>query len=739
MDAFPPPSVPNTGTPSRFRLGDATVDVHAREVTRPGMRRAYRLTPKAIGVLMVLAARQGEVVGRNTLLAAVWPDTLPTDDVLTQAVTQLRKALGEQRGGARCIETIAKSGYRLLAEVVPEAGAPAHGALLAEDAVAAPAEEARPWFRRRRMLVAALACLCIALVALAYRVVVPPPPGDATEALLPGPVTLITSQPGYELSPSLSPDASRLAYSSTLPGRRGTVVMVQATGHEPPVQISFPPDGVSDQSPAWSPDGRDVAYLRGPVGGCEIRVAAVDGGAERVVGHCSPDDLPSFSWAPDGSGLLFGSMSREGMPVGMRRFDLATGAWHPLDYESISGDLDHVPRYSPDGRWIGFVRNPQLGHLWRIPAEGGRAEQLTRRAGEILGWDWLPGGDALVFSRREGNGTRLYRLDIGSGKETWLGIADAQSPDVAPSGAMAFERRQSRYGLFRFGHADIDGVPQGGGEALFRSSGRDTQPAISPDGSRLVFTSDRSGRFQLWWARLDDPASLRPLDGVTPDYGSLPQWSPDAGRVLVAGHVAEGAAGAGLYEVLPETGQSLRLPVPGEGATAAAYLPDPDRLLVVMQGADPVPRLVLFDRSQRPWKELASIADVSLVKVDHAGGRVLFTRLSANGLWEAGLDLAASSLRQVDAMAPARWRYRTWAITPEGGVLYTEPRSGCLSSVRWIAQQGAGMGGASRQQCLEREQLAHPTGFSATGSHLVVSLGTADDTDIAFVAGSASH
>ena len=71
-----------------------------------------------MGVLLVLVENADKlVVSRDALLAEVWPDTLPTDDVITQAITQLRKAFGQERGDPRYIETIAKNGYRLLAPV----------------------------------------------------------------------------------------------------------------------------------------------------------------------------------------------------------------------------------------------------------------------------------------------------------------------------------------------------------------------------------------------------------------------------------------------------------------------------------------------------------------------------------------------------------------------------------------------------------------------------------------------
>lgn len=101
-----------------IRIGDFIVTFSSREVMSEGMRRPRRLTPKALGVLRMLLRSPGAVVTRDELFAEVWPDTLPTNDVLTQAVTQLRKAFAsDDDAAAPYIETIAKTGYRLLVAV----------------------------------------------------------------------------------------------------------------------------------------------------------------------------------------------------------------------------------------------------------------------------------------------------------------------------------------------------------------------------------------------------------------------------------------------------------------------------------------------------------------------------------------------------------------------------------------------------------------------------------------------
>src|SRR5262245_58140356 len=74
--------------------------------------RTVKIEPKAMEVLLYLASRPGEVVGREELLAEIWRGVVVGDDALTQVVIKLRKALGDSY-----IETIPKRGYRLIAPV----------------------------------------------------------------------------------------------------------------------------------------------------------------------------------------------------------------------------------------------------------------------------------------------------------------------------------------------------------------------------------------------------------------------------------------------------------------------------------------------------------------------------------------------------------------------------------------------------------------------------------------------
>jgi DNA-binding winged helix-turn-helix (wHTH) protein len=84
-----------------------------------GSGRTVALEPKVLEVLMVLASRHGETVGQEELLATVWEGKFVVDAVVTRAISELRRALGDDPKAPRYIQTVARRGYRLIAPVAP--------------------------------------------------------------------------------------------------------------------------------------------------------------------------------------------------------------------------------------------------------------------------------------------------------------------------------------------------------------------------------------------------------------------------------------------------------------------------------------------------------------------------------------------------------------------------------------------------------------------------------------------
>jgi DNA-binding winged helix-turn-helix (wHTH) protein len=144
-----------------YEFGPYRLDASARVLLRDGA--VVPLTPKALEILAVLVRNRGELVSKEELMKAVWPDAFVEEGSLTQNISILRKLLGPDAEGRPYIETMAKRGYRFVAQVrVVErnGGEPAlPGTAATAGPSAAPVQGPR-W--RRRGVVAAVVILAAA-------------------------------------------------------------------------------------------------------------------------------------------------------------------------------------------------------------------------------------------------------------------------------------------------------------------------------------------------------------------------------------------------------------------------------------------------------------------------------------------------------------------------------------------------------------------------------------------------
>ena len=102
--------------PGRYDFGDVRVDLRRMQVTVRG--EPVALEPKSFDVLRYLIEHRDRLVGKDDLLNAIWGDAFVTPNVLTRAIAQLRRAIGDDAHDARYIETVARRGYRFLPPVV---------------------------------------------------------------------------------------------------------------------------------------------------------------------------------------------------------------------------------------------------------------------------------------------------------------------------------------------------------------------------------------------------------------------------------------------------------------------------------------------------------------------------------------------------------------------------------------------------------------------------------------------
>lgn len=655
------------GFPRRYSIGDFVLDTARRELTGPALEQPFRLAPKAQQVLLALIERAGDVLTRDELLQKVWAGTLPTDYVLGQAITQLRKAFGDARGRTSYIETISKSGYRLCVEAIPLDDVAPRGAAIGEARADAPTP-AEPSARRVhwRWLVAVAA---VAVLWLGYRAWRTgnsdgmSPPALAAER--------ITAQLGDEVDPALSPDGAFVAYAMRADLGQGMAIHLQAAAATAPTRLSNPPTGHHDRSPRWSPDGRKLLFVRiGPVG-CRLLQVPASGGPSAVLGDCTGAERAGFDWAPDGAAVIGGGL-QIGNPGGLRMLDTRSGRWRSLAYRPPGGILDFNPRVSPDGKWIGFQRGVSESSLWRLPIAGGEAEQLVRPIGNIQSWTWWRDGGSVVVSYLAAQ-AGVARVRLRDGHLVELPLADVIDVDAARSGdRLVFSSQFGRLGMSR--HRLTARGPSGDPVAVFPSSGSDMQASPSPDGGRLAFYSDRTRTVRLWLADRDAPRSLRMVEGLEPLTRHPPAWSADGRSVWVLGKAEPARAGAAaanlIHKVDVASGRSH--PIALTGAMPVQVVPlGPAALLVVADPGDGRLELQQLDVAAVPHRILRRKQLVGDVRLDPQGRHVYYASTDRPGIRR--MDLRFANEVVVDPAVPARYWNRRWLVTPAGvqGVVRT--------------------------------------------------------------------
>jgi serine/threonine protein kinase len=363
---------------------------------------------------------------------------------------------------------------------------------------------------------------------------------------------------------------------------------------------------------------------------------------------------PSFS--PDGNHVAFSWTGPAGGNPDI--YVQQIGAGVPLPLTTDPGN-DYSPLWSPDGRWIAFLRGQGEGgsphELRLVPPLGGPERLLTdvRPRGFLrpLSLTWCPDSTCVVLTDWAGEGKpdALFVVSLESGEKRQL-----TSP----------------------------------GDAVFA----DSDPAISPDGTRLVFrreTAPFNGELMLVSLRSDltaegEPRSLTPA--TLPAYS--PRWTPDGTEILFS-------AKASLWRLrISGDATPERLPFVGEdGLTPIVSRPLPDRLprlAYVRSYADvniwridtPAPGV---PASSAPAVAIASTRRDQIPHFASDGRRVTFTstRSGESEIWVA--DVSGANAVQLTSMGATpgwpRWspdgRTIAFHSNPEGnGELFSVPAGG---------------------------------------------------------------
>jgi serine/threonine protein kinase/Tol biopolymer transport system component len=442
-----------------------------------------------------------------------------------------------------------------------------------------------------------------------------PPPGETFSRL--------TEQAGRETFPSIAPDGTFFVYVKSAAGNAD--IYLQRTGGGNPIDLT-PDSPADDTQPAFSPDGSQIAFRSERAGGGLFLMGATGESVRRL-----SDSGYNPAWSPDGKEIL---CATEGISdptlrkttSHLVRIDVATGGRRPVPSEDAV-----QPTWSPHGARIAYWGRSHEGAqriLWTARPDGTGAAQAVNDG--FLNWNpvWSPDGRYLYYASDRSGSMNLWRIPIDEATGRVRGEPEPIPTPSPWSGLLSLSRdghrlvyaiNESKANVERaaFDPARADApaqlIPVTQGSRAVRSAApspdgqwiaydtsapqedlfvvrrdggaarrltddpaRDRIPRWSPDGSRILFYSNRSGKYEAWTIR-PDGSSLEPVTSIPGEPLFDPFWAPDGRRLAASlgysGPVVIDLAGP-LKERRPE-----RLPIPhSELFIANDWSPDGARI-----------------------------------------------------------------------------------------------------------------------------------------------------------------
>ncbi len=534
-----------------YRFGDFVFD--ATDNTLRNGDKILPLTPKSVDLLRVFIANQGKLLSKAELMNILWRDSFVEESNLAVTIRHLRKALADDARHPLYIETVARQGYRFIADVkrnLPE--------------VREPVKRSDSSPRTYLIPVAAAAALLITTISLGALYV---RNGTSRSApILEAPFAaqrLSTS--GRVESAAISRDGERVVY--TVRSGAGESVWLREVASANNVEIipasgedyynlDFSPDGntlyftrgpriIGDRADLFSvsifggvpqklvsstrgwisvsPDGERLSFVRCPdraKENCSLWTAnSEDGKNEKMVAsRPRPLRITDHEFAPDGKSIVFASGQSENSAseFGLITLDLETGVEREVTPEKFFNirSLEILPEN--DGILLTGSRGATRNYrVWKIDYTSGSSHPLTKDSVSYSTISLDDGGTRLITTQVTYD-YRLFRADLNdlTRKETLTESVGRFA--VEGSGDIVFQSEST--GDIEIWRMNADGA---GRQQLTSSPGDDGHPIVSSDGTDIYFTSNRSGGMHVWRMKPDGSGQIQ----VTTDHGGMPLFA----------------------------------------------------------------------------------------------------------------------------------------------------------------------------------------------------------------------
>jgi serine/threonine protein kinase len=332
------------------------------------------------------------------------------------------------------------------------------------------------------------------------------------------------------VSPAVSPDGKLIAYirgDSTFVGPGDIYVQPSASGKEP-TQLTN--DNRQKMSPAFSPDGSRVAYTVVPESGVwETWLAPVLKGVSERQTRRFLENAEGLSWIPNATPprVLYSFFPGENIHM-----TVASASEGGLDVRSVYvppnlAGMAHRSAISPDGKWVLIV---EMLNGWRpcqlALADASGPARVVGPSAPCTDVAWSPKGDYMYFSANAGDGFHIWRQTFPDGRAEQItsGVTEEQGIAFFPDGSFATSIGEEQNTVW---------LHDAHGERQITQRGFAYQPRLSPDGRRLYYML-RSGVSTESWVKAE-------LHSVDLQSGETQRLFPDFSNIEDYGISADGS------------------------------------------------------------------------------------------------------------------------------------------------------------------------------------------------------
>ncbi|MEQ9266570.1 MAG: winged helix-turn-helix domain-containing protein [Balneolaceae bacterium] len=617
-----------------FTVGSWLIEPELLQISKGEEIRKIEL--RTMEILLLLASNEGKVVSKQELHDEIWGDIYVTDNALTRAVSRLRKAFDDDPLQPQYIDTISKTGYRIIATIDFDG------------------DQKRSYPRLQGKKGRAIVSLILGalLLVTGFGLVTYWDKDIYSGFYDPSPVSTLI---GPEVEPEISPDGEHILFSYVEPGATYSNIYIKMLGDLS--QVNFTNRDSHQGFGSWSPDGAYVAYASTEAGDCGIFKEPSIGGENTRIGTCysNPRD---FGWTTDGSKVVFTDIKSAQEPRKIFFIDVATNSLTEVTSpgQGVQGDYD--PEFTPDGKFMLFNRKKSglRGDLFKMNLETNEITQLTFDNAAILGLDVFDNGERVAFSSNRGGQRALWSIPISGGETTRFKINDR----VPTHPRFATERNRMIY------KSNIDQTHLWISEKdsaireVAASSRAETHPSISSDGKKLVFISNRTGNFEIWTSALSGINAVK-YTSLEGSFVNMPSWSPNDSEIVFDGRVGEDNA----IFIIDVASKTTRTFIDLEGDQVNARYSRDGKWIYFSSN---------HSGNWQVWKK--SVIDETLVQVTENGGYYLqeglidnflyYTKNDTSGIWKISTSGNQEEEQVVSGLSQIDWG--SWTLTDSGFV-----------------------------------------------------------------------